>query len=675
MKKYFLDSSTITSQVEIKNARIMKQLKRNSGQSYKTKNGKIVNSRKMKQLEKCRSGCSLKLSFEDQTLIFNAYWKNASYKHRFNYVSSQISLQVKKRVRLRKKEKLRKFTVLYNLNSEGLQVSVCKKCFINTLGETDSFCNNVIQKCWLEMNQSFASDKRGKHVPKNKSSPEKLKEISDHIAKFPAYESHYSRSHTSKKYLPPGLNVKKMHKVYSEEVTAPLSVRIYRQVFSKTGLKFKRPQLDTCSKCDNFDVQLKYETNEDKRLQISLQKELHQNKAESAYEEKKLDKIKAKDSDGTCELLTFDLQQCLPTPLLNTSIAFYKRSLWVYNLTVHSSNSATKCYMWDEVTGKRGGNEISSCLYKHLRNMDSNVKHVTCYSDCCPGQNKNKIVAAMFSGFICNHPSIEILDHKFLEPGHTHMECDSDHAVIEKAKKKYGVQIQHPDDWYDLVRQAKVNDPFEVIEMSQSDFYNFENLYSSFFTMRTQNEEKEKFYWKDVKWIRYTKEQGVLYYKTSLNDEDNFCKLNLKKRGKSSFILDKKIKLCYDQPLPLNKEKYKDLLDVLHLLRPEVRDFYRNLPSNASVQPYDPDVDDLAENQEIFEVGLEMELKEPTITKENIETNHQEPLQVDTQVQENAQISEVVPNENVALNHQVNTSSQRILRQRKRKCNESYLYY
>jgi hypothetical protein len=30
----------------------------------------------------------------------------------------------------------------------------------------------------------------------------------------------------------------------------------------------------------------------------------------------------------------------------------------------------------------------------------------------------------------------EVIDHKFLESGHTQMECDSMHAAIEFAKKK-----------------------------------------------------------------------------------------------------------------------------------------------------------------------------------------------------------------------------------------------
>lgn len=59
------------------------------------------------------------------------------------------------------------------------------------------------------------------------------------------------------------------------------------------------------------------------------------------------------------------------------------------------------------------------------------------YSDCCSGQNKNSIFMAMCLWYLEQDNSIKIIDHKFMVPGHTRMECDSDHARIEKARKRY----------------------------------------------------------------------------------------------------------------------------------------------------------------------------------------------------------------------------------------------
>lgn len=41
---------------------------------------------------------------------------------------------------------------------------------------------------------------------------------------------------------------------------------------------------------------------------------------------------------------------------------------------------------------------------------------------------------------------LEIVDHKFMIPGHNRMECDSDHAQIKKFKKRYDTPTSHPHD-------------------------------------------------------------------------------------------------------------------------------------------------------------------------------------------------------------------------------------
>lgn len=579
--------------LESSNKRKSMQLKRNSGQEYVSARGKHVKGRSVSRLSKCRNDCKSQVTYEDQVRNFDSHYSGGSYKHRCDSISSLIQIKAKK-VSKGNTSKLRKYSVEYFLITDTGQVQVCQKCFLNTCGETYAFVHNVAEKMWQALCKSMRRDSRGRHRPKNKTSDEKISEMKQHLGKFPFYESHYTRSHTSQKYFPIELDIPKMYKLYCDETAEPLSKKMYtkacKMYMKDDKIKFKHPQLECCHKCDEYQTLIKYESDATKKQQLEEEKNSHQDMARLAYSEKKKDKETAKESNGSLVMCSFDLEQCLPTPLLHTPVSFYKRKLWVYNLTVSSSCKNTECYMRHEATANRGNNEIASCLEKSISRLPPSVTHATYWSDCCSGQNKNKIVAGMFTSLVANHPTLQVIDHKFLVPGHTHMECDSDHAIIEKAKKSGSTKIQHPDDWYALVRQVKTTKPFEVIEMKQQDFYDYETLYSKAYVMRHKNVAKQTFYWKDVRWMRYTKAQGILYYKNNFSEDEPFLELNIRRRGKSNFKLDSKRILKYKQPVCINEEKKKDLLDILHLLSPDVRDFYINLQTDKTIANFDPDL-------------------------------------------------------------------------------------
>lgn len=58
-------------------------------------------------------------------------------------------------------QKNRKFSCNYYLPSETEKIQVCKKCFLQTLGENDGFIKNVLNKCWN--NRLFSnSEKKNK---------------------------------------------------------------------------------------------------------------------------------------------------------------------------------------------------------------------------------------------------------------------------------------------------------------------------------------------------------------------------------------------------------------------------------------------------------------------------------------------------------------------------------
>lgn len=336
------------------------------------------------------------------------------------------------------------------------------------------------------------------------------------------------------------------------------------------------------------------QTDDDKKL-IKEKIAEHHKQADEAYLKKKDDKEGAK-NDETKKCYTFDLQQCLPTPYINSSVSFYKRQLWTYNLTMHETSSGcVRCYMWHEAEGERGANQIATCIYNELIKLPENVEKVTLYSDSCGGQNRNSHVAAMFLVLMQNKPSLQQIDHKFMVSGHSHLECDVDHANIEKQKKKRShLEIAIPHDWYQLVRTVGKKKKFEVIELTHSDFLKFSELMKSKLSLRKKDTLGQAFKWTEIRWLRYTREKGCFLFKCSLNEEEQFRCVSLSRRN-SEVSVHLEPPRCYSKTLPISQDKKKDLLSILSAVNPLFHDFYKNL-STGSVKDILPDIEEFPED-------------------------------------------------------------------------------
>ncbi|KAL4103302.1 hypothetical protein QTP88_018679 [Uroleucon formosanum] len=319
--------------------------------------------------------------------------------------------------------------------------------------------------------------------------------------------------------------VKKLYEEYKLEKNGNKcgSYDLFKEVFNKTGYKFKKPKLDTCKTCDTFVLQIKQCKDIQQKILLQQQHETHKKLADLGCMQKKEDKINALASNNI-RVLVFDLEQVLDTPALSTNVSFYKRLLSTFNLTIRdcSENEGTECYMWHKAIGGRGSNEIASCLYQKILNLLNNVTHIITYSDTCGGQNRNINMAAMLSLVTANSSTLHIIDQKFLLPGHTHLECDVDHTKIERAKKFSDIPIMIPRDWYQFVRTVKGKKPIKVIEMKQEQFFSFSNLVSTSLTKKTVDTDGNKVNWFHIRLIRYEKVYGKLQFKYSLNVEEPF---------------------------------------------------------------------------------------------------------------------------------------------------------
>lgn len=584
-------SESDTSTIE-KETQKYRKLKRNSGKAYATAKGIKKAGRICKPLGKCRKKCNLKIDYENQKKLFHEYWGLKEYNLRASYVAGLIDIVDKKQSKT-DAQKFRRFSCQYYLKNAGNRFEVCQKCFTLTFGESQKFLRCITQKLFVSPG-TFIKDLRGNHSGEHRKLPETtIEAVKAHINSFPAYESHYTRRKSEKRYLHADLNISLMYKLYCEDREKPVSIWKYTQIFNGMNIKFKKPKTDTCHTCDILKKKIELCSGSEKDQFISDQSK-HHAAADNAFKMKDADKLLAK-SNNSVRVYTFDLQKCLPTPNLETSVSFYKRLLWTYNLTIHdAATNQPFNYMWHEAMAKRGGNEIASCVYKHLKTLPPTINHVILYSDSCVGQNKNSFMAAMFMTFLQSTAhNIQYIDHKFLEVGHTHMECDTVHATIEKQKRKTSFNIEVPRDWFQFVRSIRSVKQFLVIEMTQHDIYDFSLIAKTKLQWRNVDNEKNKFSWHSVKWLRFTKTLGEVQYKNSLEANEQFKIINFSRRGISS-ITETHLKRCYNTPMKINTNKKNDLICLLPLISPEFHDFYHNLHTEDGREVH-PDLTEGAE--------------------------------------------------------------------------------
>lgn len=301
-------------------------------------------------------------------------------------------------------------------------------------------------------------------------------------------------------------------------------------------------------------------------------------------------------SDPTKRVLTFDLQKTLPTPVLKTGIAYYKRQMWTYNLCVHDeTNQQSFMYMWAENEASRGTQEVASCLFHHIKhNIPDSVTHLTLYSDGCGGQNRNIKMSLMLTDLLQKSAALKIIDQKFFISGHSFNSCDRAFALIEKAKKYYS-DIFVPNDWVDMVKECKRSKPkFKVFRMQKDSFFSSRSLEQNI-TNRKKYTDGSKAQWLKTVWIRIEKEKPLIlnmkfnYYGT------DFYELDLwpRKKGRHSYQL-RNLDVLYPNGKELTEEKLQHLIELSQYIPPIHHNFYNGLRGH-------PEAVDLLENPDTSE--------------------------------------------------------------------------
>ena len=573
---------------------------RNMGREYTSPSTKkIVKAKSVKPSNciNCRYKCDENVTESIRAKLFDSFYhESMTYERKRDFICRHVSV----------KPTSKRYAKTYKHNSRSYFLPVgntlqrvCKQFFLRTLDISDKMIRCTLAR---KVHGSFeGTDKRGKHTPANKTTEEKTDYIKRHIESFPVMQSHYKRKDSQRLFLSQDLSINKMYELYKVKCQAdavqPASQITYRRVFcSQYNYSFHKPKKDSCEQCNAYQEKERVNiiTDTDKEKQQE-----HLKNKDRARQEKEMDKQKGK-ADKSIFAATFDLEAVLYTPCSTVSQIFYKRKLACYNLSVYDLGTKDgTCYLWDESQGARGSAEIGSCLLTHLECLPNCVKHVILYSDCCAGQNRNQYIAASLLYFVksAGRGNIEVIEQKFLESGHTQMECDSMHAAIEHAKRRTSIYI--PSQWDTVMHMARKKNPYTVVPLRFNQFYDLHKLTKEHYGNFKVATDGSKVNWTKIKVLRFEKQaENEIQFKYSY-DEEVFSKIDVSKKLKrgdrqSKISLSRK----YFEKRPVSVEKKADLISLCNnLVVPAIyRPFYEALPTSKTTKDCLPMPDCLEED-------------------------------------------------------------------------------
>ena len=142
-------------------------------------------------------------------------------------------------------------------------------------------------------------------------------------------------------------------------IKIPSKGKFCREIFkTKFNISFGSTKSDACNRCNLLLTSLKTEIDEQKRMERTVQLELQQHKAKFGYNNNLKSEKELATQDPTISLISFDLQQVLPTPY--TNVVVYKRQLSVYSLGVAEvATGKSFLHMWPETDRGRGSEDVA----------------------------------------------------------------------------------------------------------------------------------------------------------------------------------------------------------------------------------------------------------------------------------------------------------------------------
>lgn len=537
-----------------------------------------------------RLNCFNTISVNEQKILIKEFNLLGDRNKQYLHLSALVEVKDVSRHRPRKENsaipKLNDYSYSYKvrLMREGKlhEIPVCYKAFLSLHGITNQMMITI--KKSLTSTGSAPVDKRGLHKNRvHKKDGATLNKVHEHLQSLKGRKSHYSLKKTNKIYMSEDLNVKKLHRMYTNLYPEfPVSYEYYRKIFtSEYNIGFGYPRKDSCSFCDELKVKLlalqsksNDQASEKEIKDLSIKRELHLRKADYFYKKKKCAKLLARKSlksGSEYGAICVDFMKNLPCPNISTNDVYYRRQLSLFMFNVHSlSNADAIFYVYDETIAKKGADDVCSMLHHFFYNIfDMNTKRLTIFLDSSAGQNKNYTMFRFLHHLCVKEKRFDAINMVFPIRGHSYMEPDRNMGVINQK-----VSLETPSQWSEHIAEARQNPmPFKVYQCDQTMFKSWTNF------LKPMYKKKAPFMSRAIREIKFSSEESTkVFLRTNYNSQwepfevvDDKCSAQSGTLGQS-----------YNNLLPLSLAKFKDIQHLKTFCSSDAQKYFSSLPVQRS---------------------------------------------------------------------------------------------
>ena len=534
---------------------------------------------KMLPVCQCRRkpSCASKICENRRAAIHTAFWK-MNYNLRKAWIFSQVKLiPVARRRNNVSGDVSRNSTRSYTLTDEsGSEQTVCKLFFLHTLGYKNDKVITVTMSSAALGRVAVSPDKRGRHAPPHKMSPEVRERIVQHVESYRPCVSHYRREHApNRRYLPSEISIKSMYDDFkSTHSLDKCSYETYCKIVAELGISFTKLGEEQCDVCLLHDLHLPCK--DAQACEACAEWQQHIDNAKTARGLYQSDA--AREQQDECAIISTDMQKVMLLPRMPgiKTCAFTQRVV-VFHQTFapleKQKSQPVIAVVWHEGISGRNAEDVASA---YIAAIDSyrDCRDIIIWADNCSGQNKNWSLYTCLTTRVNQTDTLDSVTIRYLEKGHTFMAADSFHSRVE-ASLKHTPSLFDITDLCNVIEHASKN--VRVKPMLFSDFRKWENGLSSGKSVAN------KPMLNTVREVRFERGSTHLLYKTDFNQTE-YQSCNFLKKKLQASVIKKRLPVARAKPRGVPTKKVTDIVTKLCNMMPaNRRDFWFNYPTDDKV--------------------------------------------------------------------------------------------